>query len=245
MAAWGAGHFPSGGQLCRVCVCLGIARPSLPEPTPTPPRPPLRCGLAQQLSPEHLLGAWLHARRRGWESKVSWALPDPSPTEPFLSLPSRGSFFPRRIPPRSTPAPTSCPGLPLPQPSLIPDLRARRGLCGRGQCQGHPGKCFQGSPRFWEMCILPRSPISIALAVMDCFLTVARSSADIGGEDRSLQRVHCVLSRVLLRGQAAAVKPTSPQMSGVCKLIGCEGLRVEFGVCRKRPSDWYPVAVGF
>lgn len=109
---------------CAMCVCLGIARPSLPEPTSTPPRPPLRCGLAQQLSPEHLLGAWLHARRRGWESKVSWALPDPSPTEPFLSLPSRGSFFPRRIPPQSTSAPTSCPGLPFPQPSLIPNLRA-------------------------------------------------------------------------------------------------------------------------
>lgn len=90
------------------------------------------------------------------------------------------------------------------------------------------------------MCIQTRSPISIALEVMDCFLTVARSSADICGKVRSLQRVHCVLSRVLLRGQAAAVKPTSPQMSGVCKLIGCERLRVVFGPKRR---EWEEKAI--
>ena len=74
---------------------------------------------------------------------------------------------------------------------------------------------------------------------MDCFLTIAGSSADICGEDRSLQRIPRVLS-VLLRGQSAAGKPTSPQMRGGCKLIDCEGLRVEFGPKRQ---EWEEKAI--
>lgn len=50
--------------------------------------------------------------------KASWALPDPSPREPFPPLPSRGHSFPRRVPPGHVPpSPASCPGLPLAQPS--------------------------------------------------------------------------------------------------------------------------------
>ena len=72
------------------------------------------------------------------------------------------------------------------------------------------------------------------------FLTIAGSSEDICGEERSLQRIRYVLSRVLLRGQAAAEKPTSPQMSGGCKLIDCEGLWMEFGPKRQ---EWEEKAI--
>ena len=101
-----------------------------------------------------------------------------------------------------------------------------------------PERAFKAL-RFWETCIQTRSPICISLAVMDCFLTIAGSSADICGEDRSLQRIPRVLS-VLLRGQSAAGKPTSPQMRGGCKLIDCEGLRVEFGPKRQ---EWEEKAI--
>lgn len=38
-----------------------------------------------------------------------------------------------------------------------------------------------------------------------------------------MQRVHCILSSVLVKSEAAAVKPTRPLVSGGYKVIGCEG----------------------
>lgn len=95
------------------------------------------------------------------------------------------------------------------------------------------------------MCFLTGSPIPIALVVIDCFLNIAGPSADICSEDRYLQRVHCILSSVLVKSEAAAVKPTRPLVSGGYKVIGCEGAvdRIwtrKTGMRRKGRLTWVP-----
>ena len=95
------------------------------------------------------------------------------------------------------------------------------------------------------MYFLTGSPIPIALVVIDCFLNIAGPSTDICGEDRYLQRAHYILSSVLVKSEAAAVKSTRPLVSSGCKVIGCEGAMDgiwtrKTGMRRKGRLTWVP-----
>lgn len=94
-----SGSVSVAASVGRAAVLLfGHCPAKLSSPNPALPKPPPQRGAAPQLSPAHLLGAWLGARHRGWENEGSQALPDPSPREAFLPPPSRSSFLPPCIP---------------------------------------------------------------------------------------------------------------------------------------------------
>lgn len=153
---------------------------------------------------EHLLGAWLGARHGGWESRGSWALPDPLPGESFLPSPSRGNSFP----PRSAPGP-ACAPLPAqagpwhrrPSATTSPALGAGwvQALEDAGIARLLPERISIISQVLGKVSL--GSPVSSALAVVlavvvGCFLMSKDLPRQLG-ESRSLQRTRLSLALCL------------------------------------------------
>lgn len=140
----------------------GVGRTAKPWLASPVLRALLRCGLSQQLSPEHLLGAWSGARGRG--GKAESARPLPEPPQP---LSPRGGFFPQygpRLICLPLPARAATPAAPPPAvspPCGLGGSRPSRTL----HRQGPPQKVFLTLSRSGKG--VSRQPVPVALVVVD------------------------------------------------------------------------------